>query len=146
MFNGRITSRAKIDVKEKRRKAILKKVRRTAASNPTICRMTSSGVLIVGRIHEKNVLCKCASCGENPLSFVRGAKRTGQRVRQYENKRNETIPIDAESTSCVLSQGPEYLIVGGEPGGAAGVSMSNEDSSLMRTAFVYNVQYDSIAQ
>lgn len=66
-----MTSKAKMEVKEKRRKAILKKVssfgsisrgpgrvlnvRTTAASRPTIWSTTSSGVFTVGIIQEKRV-------------------------------------------------------------------------------------------
>lgn len=41
-----------------------------------------------------------------PLSFVRGAKDSGHRVRQYENSRKDVIPILAEIMSCVVNQGP----------------------------------------
>lgn len=41
-------------------------------------------------------------------------------------------------TSWVSSHGPEYLIVGGEPGGAAGVSMSKKDVLLINNSLEYS--------
>jgi hypothetical protein len=41
-----------------------------------------------------------------PLSFVRGANKTGHRALQYENSRKDVIPILAEIMSCVVNQGP----------------------------------------
>lgn len=38
-----------------------------------------------------------------------------------------------DSTSCVCSHGPEYLIVGGDPGGTAGLSRSRSKND----AWVY---------
>jgi len=48
-----------------------------------------------------------------PLSFVLGAKDRGQRVRQYEKRKNETIPIVAEMISWVVNHGPSNFSVVG---------------------------------
>jgi hypothetical protein len=42
-----------------------------------------------------------------------------------------------DSTSCVCSHGPEYLIVGGEPGGTAGLSRSKNDAIPACVDWVY---------
>ena len=116
---------------------------------------------MVGIIQPKNAWCACASWGENPklgirkvsqslaefhapLSFVLGAKDKGQRVRQYEKRRNEVIPIVAEMTNWVVNHGPSNLSVaqladmssfrihariGGRPGGSRCSSPSPSNRS-----------------
>jgi hypothetical protein len=56
------------------------------------------------------------------------------------------IPIEAEITSWVCSHGPEYLIVGGDPGGAAGPSRSKKDVSCINRESLYRLQYVLIVQ
>lgn len=54
------------------------------------------------------------------------------------------IPIVSERMICVSSHGPEYLIVGGVPGGSCGPFGTRKVDSCIKTSSTYDCQYERV--